>query len=149
MMKNKKNQLSIYIFDHDRLVHYGFKSIIEKEKGLMVCGETTDFKKAIKDIELLKPHIVIVEPFSDYGNSIEIIKNIKLLFPEIPVLVLSSYDEAIYAEKTIKNGASGYIMKTESTFKIMEAIRSILSGTIYLSNKIKKTGIELRGIFVL
>ena len=100
------------------------------ENDLQVCGEATEIKKAIKDIKLLNPNLVIIEPVSNSENNTKVIKSMNLLFPEIPILVLSCYDRAIYiyAERTIKNRASGYIEKSEPTFKIINAVRRILSG---------------------
>jgi DNA-binding NarL/FixJ family response regulator len=84
---------------------------------------------------MVKPEIAILDISMAGGSGIELIKNIKANHPKVRVIVLSMHDEALYAERALRAGARGYIMKREATKRVLEAIRSVLGGTLYLSDK--------------
>jgi DNA-binding NarL/FixJ family response regulator len=130
----KKN---VIIVDDHPIVRQGFVLLINQEHDLFVSGQAEDACSALSLISEKKPDIVLVDITLKNSNGIELIKDIKARFPQIKTLVISLHDENIYAERAIKAGASGYIMKAEATEKVMDAIREVLSGSIYLSSAIR------------
>lgn len=122
------------IDDHPMVVE-GLAQLINREPDLMVCGQAQDALKALQAIETLKPDMTIVDISLNGTNGIELIKDIKLRHGELPVLVLSAHDESIFAERSLRAGAGGYVMKLEAPDNLMNAIRRVLNGEIYLSAK--------------
>jgi len=122
------------IDDHPMVVE-GLAQLINREPDLMVCGQAQDAPKALQAIETLKPDMTIVDISLNGTNGIELIKDIKLRHGELPVLVLSAHDESIFAERSLRAGAGGYVMKLEAPDNLMNAIRRVLNGEIYLSAK--------------
>jgi len=103
---------------------------------LTVCGEAEDAHKALTLIETTKPDIAIVDVALGNTSGIELLKNIKARFPKLIVLVLSMHDESVYAHRALRAGASGYIMKQEATERVLLALRKILRGEVYLSERL-------------
>ena len=101
----------------------------------MVTGDAEEADSALRRIEALKPQIAIVDISLRGPDGLDLLKNIRARFPDLPVLILSMLDEALYAERALRAGASGYIMKQEATEKVLIAIRRILDGQIYVSEK--------------
>jgi DNA-binding NarL/FixJ family response regulator len=101
----------------------------------MVTGDAEEADSALRLIEALKPQVAIVDISLRGPDGLDLLKNIRARFPDLPVLILSMLDEALYAERALRAGASGYIMKQEATEKVLIAIRRILDGQIYLSEK--------------
>jgi len=122
------------IDDHPMVVE-GLAQLINREPDLMVCGQAQDAPKALQAIETLKPDMTIVDISLNGTNGIELIKDIKLRHGELPVLVLSAHDESFFAERSLRAGAGGYVMKLEAPDNLMNAIRRVLNGEIYLSAK--------------
>jgi len=106
----------------------GFARVIDHEPDLKVCSQADNALKALKDIACLKPDLVIVDIALKGTNGIELLKRIKALYPEVPVLVLSVQDEALFAERAVRAGAKGYVMKQAPTEEVMGAIRRVLRG---------------------
>ena len=122
------------IDDHPMVVE-GLAQLINREPDLMVCGQAQDAPKALQAIETLKPDMTIVDISLNGTNGIELIKDIKLRHGELPVLVLSAHDESFFAERSLRAGAGGYVMKLEAPDNLMKAIRRVLRGEVYLSEK--------------
>lgn len=118
------------------VMRWGIAQLIEQESDLAVCGEAEDAHGALEAIAHLKPDLAIVDISLKDGNSIELIKDMASRWPRLPVLVLSIHDELFYAERVLRGGARGYVTKTEPPGKIVEAIRRILEGNIYVSESI-------------
>jgi DNA-binding NarL/FixJ family response regulator len=126
----------IIVEDHP-IVRRGLKQLIEMEADLTVCAEAEDAVTALQRVKELKPNLVIIDISLKAGSGLELIKDVNALFPNMPVLVVSMHDESFYAERVIRAGALGYIMKSEAYQNIMQAIRKVLAGEIYLSNEIR------------
>ena len=109
--------------------------MIERYPGLMVCGEAPDTEKAMQAISELKPDLVLVDISLGGSNGLDLIKLIKDQNDELPVLVISMHDESLYAERSLRAGAMGYVMKHEPASTVHAAITKVLSGEIYLSEK--------------
>jgi len=135
----KKKRNKVLIVDDHPIVRHGIAELLNHEADLTVCGEAEDAHQALEaiaEIAILKPDIAIVDITLKEGlGGIELIKDIKARYPKLPVLVLSMHDESLYAERCLRAGAKGYIMKQEATEKVVEAIRQVLGGEIYLSDK--------------
>ncbi|MDX1641291.1 MAG: response regulator transcription factor [Balneolaceae bacterium] len=132
MAENKK----IYIVDDHPLMRKGLVMTIEKEIGFEVCGQAESAEKALSEIINLKPDVAVVDISLPGMNGIELIKNVLHQQPDLKILVVSRHDEELYAERAIRAGAKGYLMKLEATEVLISAIRQIINGGIYLSEKI-------------
>ena len=126
----------IFIVDDHPIIRQGLGQLIENEKDLNVCGQAEDAYGALKAIGKLKPDLVIVDISLKHSNGLELIKNLKQDNPSTGVLVLSMHNESLYAERGLRAGANGYIMKEEAPEKIISAIRRILGGKIYVSENV-------------
>lgn len=134
----KKGKSRILLVDDHPIVRQGLEEMINHEKDLAVCGTAEDLHQALDQITALKPDLVMVDISLKGSNGIELLKNIKVRFPKLSVLMLSMHDESLYAVRALRAGASGYIMKQEATEKVLTAIRQVLNGEIYLSEKMEK-----------
>lgn len=114
----------------------GLAELINREPDMIFCGEAEDSPSALKAITQIKPDLIIVDISLKGYNGIELIKNIKAFDPKIQILVLSMHDEAIYAMRVLKAGAKAYVMKQEVVDKVMEAVRRIRSGKVFVSEKV-------------
>lgn len=126
-------ELQILIVDDHPLVRVGLKAVIEAEKDLAVCGEATGQSDAIGLMEKLDPDLMIIDISIADGSGLELIAAVKAMKPDVRTIVSSMHDEAIYAERALKAGAMGYINKEEAPDRIVEAIRRVTQGKVYLS----------------
>ena len=126
----------ILLVDDHPLVREWLANLINEQTDLRVCGEASNTPQAFQLIGDEKPDIVIVDISLDGGSGIDLIKNIKAAHPDVAMIVLSMHDESLYAERALRAGARGYIMKREATKKILQAIRAVLGGKLYISDKI-------------
>ena len=129
------NKAKILIVDDHPLVREGLADLVNKEKDLVVCGQAEDAYQAMEAIRELKPDMAIVDISLKETSGLELIKDIKIQHPGLPVLTLSMHEESVYAERALRAGAKGYIMKREATKKVVTAIRKVLRGQLYLSEK--------------
>ena len=126
---------AVFVVDDHPLLRQGLALMINREPDLMVCGEAEEAQTALKEICARKPDILIVDISLKGPDGLDLLKNLRALHPDLPVLVLSMHDESIYAERALRARANGYIMKQEATEKVLVAIRRILAGEIYLSER--------------
>jgi DNA-binding NarL/FixJ family response regulator len=130
----RKNR--ILVVDDHPIVRQGLALLINQEADLVVCGEAEEAMGAMHVLASSKPDILIVDISLSGPDGIDLLKNIRNLYPTLPVLILSMHDESIYAERALRAGANGYIMKQEATEKVLVALRRILAGEIYVSDRI-------------
>lgn len=123
------------LVDDHPMVRERLAEIIQREPDLIVCGEAEDRFGALELIASTHPHLVIVDLTLKQSHGMILLDDVRSQFPNIATLVVSMHDEMLYAERAIRAGARGYITKQEATRKIMLAIRTILGGQIYLSEK--------------
>jgi len=121
--------------DDHPVVREGLAESINRQTDLMVCGEAEDRHAAIEVIQQSKPDLVIVDLALKTSSGIELIKDIHARWPRLAILVVSMHDATLYAERALRAGAKGYLTKQEATRSIVEAIRSVLEGEIYLNEK--------------
>lgn len=131
--KTKEKKAYIFIVDDHPIVRQGLSQLINHEKDLEVCGHAEDSHGALKQLKTLKPDLIIVDISLSDSSGIELIKDIRVHFPNLPVLTLSMHDESLYAERALRAGAKGYVMKQEATETVIVAIRHVLSGRLYVS----------------
>ncbi len=132
----KKSQ--VFIVDDHPIFRKGLKQLINEESDMTVCEEAEDVFSATNKLRGIKPDIAIVDITLNDTSGLELIKFINDNRMKIPVLVLSMHDEKIFAERAIKSGARGYIMKQEMAKQVAGAVRHVLSGKIYLSDKMNE-----------
>ncbi|MCC5940192.1 MAG: response regulator transcription factor [Balneolaceae bacterium] len=132
MATNKR----IYIVDDHPLMRKGLAMTIDKEMGYEVCGQAESAEEAIADMVKLDPDAAVVDISLPGMNGIELIKNVLHQKPNLKILVVSRHDEELYAERALRAGAKGYLMKLEAAEILITALRQIINGGIYLSEKI-------------
>jgi DNA-binding NarL/FixJ family response regulator len=139
---------TVFVVDDHPIVRQGLALLINQEADLMVCGEAEEMYSALSAMHSLRPDILIVDISLNGPDGLELLKNIRLASPRLPVLILSMHDESIYAERALRAGANGYIMKQEATEKVLVALRRILSGEIYVSDRIANSMLRhyVRGV---
>jgi DNA-binding NarL/FixJ family response regulator len=126
----------VLVVDDHPIVRQGLALLINRESDLMVCGEAEDARMAMQAIITDKPDIMVVDISLNGPDGLDLLKDIRTRYPELPVLILSMHDESIYAERALRAGAQGYIMKQEASEKVLLALRRILSNEIYVSERI-------------
>jgi DNA-binding NarL/FixJ family response regulator len=129
----KNKQIRVLVVDDHPIVRQGLVQMIARELDMMVCGEAESAQDALKTIATCSPDMCIIDLSLKGTSGLELMKDIKVRYPKLPVLVLSMYDESMYAERALRAGARGYMMKEEASEKVLMAVRSILAGQIYLS----------------
>jgi DNA-binding NarL/FixJ family response regulator len=129
----------ILLVDDHPIVREGLTQLIRGEADMTVCGEAASAEQALDAVTRLNPDLAIVDITLVGANGIELIKNLKAVRPLIPVLVLSMHEESHYAERALRAGASGYVMKQEARDRIIEAIRTVIAGGDYLSEKMQRS----------
>jgi len=124
----------VFLVDDHPITREGLARLINHETDMEVCGQVGTAAKAMAEIELLKPDLVVVDVSLTNGASgLELIKDLAARHPRLRMLTLSTHDEVLYAERALRAGAKGYVMKQEATPKVMAAIRQVLHGGVYLS----------------
>jgi len=126
----------IFLVDDHPLVREWLTNLLQQQADLIICGEADDAAAALTAISTAGPDLAIVDISLKHSSGLELIKNLKVQCPALPVLVLSMHDESLYAERVLRAGAHGYINKSESAQKVVEAIRRVLNGKLYISEKV-------------
>lgn len=136
-----RRKSNVLIVDDHPIVRQGIAQLIDREDDMRVCCEAGDADQALEEIAKIEgccnTDIALVDMSLPGISGIELVKILRTRFPEIQILVISTHDESLYAERALRAGAKGYIMKQEATAKVLIAIRHILSGEVYLSEKMR------------
>jgi DNA-binding NarL/FixJ family response regulator len=127
---------AVFLVDDHPIVRQGLSLLINREPDLAVCGEAEEMHGALHAVQTAQPDIMIVDISLNGPDGLELLKNVRMSYPAMPVLILSMHHESIYAERALRAGANGYIMKQEASEKVLAALRRILSGEIYVSDRI-------------
>ena len=127
---------SVFLVDDHPLVREWLTNLINQQSGLRVCGEAESGPQAREQILELKPDVAVVDIALKDSSGIELIKDLKQSCPEVAVLVLSMHEDSHYAERALRAGARGYIMKRETATKVIMAIRQVLAGKLYMSESL-------------
>jgi DNA-binding NarL/FixJ family response regulator len=124
---------SVILVDDHPVVREGLARVIEQEADLEVCDQAKNAIEALQKIESSQPDIAVIDVTLDGSHGIELVKDLKIRFPHLPILMLSMHDESLYAERSLRAGAKGYIMKQQPPQELVKAIRQVLRGEVYLS----------------
>ncbi|HRK31416.1 MAG TPA: response regulator transcription factor [Tepidisphaeraceae bacterium] len=128
-----KNKTTVMLVDDHPIVRRGIAEVINAEADLSVCAEASTMQEAMAAASASRPNLVIVDVSLNGNNGIELMKNFNARWESLPILAYSMHDESIYAERALRAGAKGYVMKQSAPEALIEAIRAILKGKIYLS----------------
>ncbi len=133
----------VLVVDDHPMLREGLAQLIGNEPDLSVCGEAENAHEAIAKVNALKPDLVLADITLPGKSGLEFIKDAQAMRPGLPVLVVSMHDESVFAERVLRAGGRGYIMKQEGGKKLMEAIRRVLAGHIYVSEKMSAKILEV------
>ncbi len=136
LMHSGRSINEVYVVDDHPVFREGMARIINRKKDLMVCGQAGDAEHALSEIERLQPAIVLVDLSLPGKSGLDLIKAIRERDRTVKLLVVSMHDEAIYATRVLKAGGDGYVMKEEDPEEIINAIRDVLAGHIYVSEAV-------------
>jgi DNA-binding NarL/FixJ family response regulator len=129
----------VFIVDDHPLFREGLRQMIERDPLLGVCGEAADSDEALSLLPELKPDLVLVDLSLGNSSGLDLIKLLRASWDDLPVLVISMHDESLYAERALRAGALGYVMKHESGKTVLKAIHKALQGQISLSERMSST----------
>jgi DNA-binding NarL/FixJ family response regulator len=132
---NKAKNIRVFLVDDHPLVRQALKQAMRHEQDMEVCGEADDREEALKGIAVASPDLAIVDLRLRDSDGLELVRDIRDRHPKVLSLVLSMQDESLTAERAVRAGARGYISKREAPGKIIEAVRKVLGGEIYWSEK--------------
>jgi DNA-binding NarL/FixJ family response regulator len=133
----KKGKIRVLLVDDHPVLRRGLAQMINAESDMTVVGEAEDSGKGFELVGTLAPDVAVIDISLKTGNGIELVKNVKARYPDMLMLVLSMYDESLYAERALRAGSRGYIMKEEASEQIIVAVRRVKAGEIFLSEKMK------------
>ena len=143
MKKRSEAKQRLLIVDKHPMMRQGLAQLINHERDLTVCGEADTAAQAMKRIKADRPDLVLADISLPDRNGLSLIHDVRALRPELPVLVVSAHDESLYAERVLRDGGRGYIMKQEGGKRLMLAIRQVLGGQIYVSEKMSAKILEI------
>ena len=126
----------VFIVDDHPLVREGLTNLINRQSDLVVCGEAKDSAEAIDGMTKERPDIAIIDISLTNESGLELIKQLVKQFPQVALIVLSMHDEALYAERALRAGARGYVMKHETSKNVLTSIRRVIGGDTYVSERI-------------
>lgn len=136
--ENHSIQKRIVVIDDHQIVVEGISSCLNDTNDLVVCGSASTLTNGMNVINELNPDAVILDLSLENGNGLDLMKAIMYEFPLLPVLILSMHEESMYAERAIRAGAKGYIMKNESFQKVADGLRQIMNGSLFVSEEVKQ-----------
>jgi DNA-binding NarL/FixJ family response regulator len=131
-------QLRVLVVDDHPITRQGIRAMIEAQPGFVVCGEADSEETAFNLLATTKPHVALLDISLRSTNGIELVKAFKIRSPATPVIVLSMHDEAFYAERALRAGAVGYVMKEHASEKIVQALRTVVSGETFFDARTKR-----------
>ena len=132
----------VFLVDDHPLVREWLANLINRQADLEVCGEAASAPQARERIESTEPDIAVVDITLENGSGLELIKDLRVLRPRMAVVVLSMHDESLYAERAMRAGAKGYLVKKETTKNILHVIREVLEGRLYVSGRFAESIME-------
>ncbi len=136
--ETRKKEHRVFIVDDHPIIRMGLKQLINGEPDFRVCGDAGNIPQALRAIENSGPDITIVDISMGHSSGISLLKDLTRYYPGVSTLAYSMHDESMYAERCLRAGAKGYIMKNEPLEKVISALRRILEGEMYVSYKIKR-----------
>ncbi len=140
-MKSKdthKNIHRVLIVDDHQIMRQGLAALVDQEDDLTVCDQAEDIHGALDAIERSRPDIAIIDLSLKECSGLDLIKDVQIRWPDLKIMVLSMHDESFYAERVLRAGAKGYVTKAEVATKVIDGLRAVLAGDIYISQKISE-----------
>ena len=137
--KKRKSARRVFLVDDHPIVLSGLSRLVDQEDDLTVCGGASGAAEALSSVQEARPDIVLLDISLDDGNGLELARTLQSECPDVFLLVLSMHDESIYAERALRAGARGYVMKQEAPEMVLDAIRTVLQGEMYLSPRMTST----------
>jgi DNA-binding NarL/FixJ family response regulator len=126
----------VFIVDDHPLVREGLANLINQQPDLVVCGQAEDAAQALAGIGASRAQLALIDISLKTASGLELVKDLKVHHPDVALIVLSMHDEMLYAERAIRAGARGYVMKRESTKEVLTAIRRVMQGDVYVSERV-------------
>ena len=133
---------SVFLLEDHPVMREGYRSLIDAEPELTVCGEAATAEEAMGKLHDLDPSVVVVDLSLPGTNGVEFIKRLHALTPDVPILVVTAHEEDLYAERALRAGARGYLMKAGSSKRFVEAIRTVLRGGLFLTDELQSRLLE-------
>ena len=133
--KTRTDHIRVFLVDDHPAIREAIADTIDQTIDMDICGETSSADEAFHMVEEEKPDVAIVDISLDDGHGLDLVQNIRAQYPDVKMIVFSMYDENVYAERAIRAGASGYLMKSEPTQSMLKAIRRVNDGEVYLSRR--------------
>ena len=127
---------TVLVVDDHPIVREGVRSLLEREEEFEVIAEASSHSEALAAVQERAPDVAIIDIALQGADGLELTKTIRAQYPQLPVLVVSMHDEALYAERALNAGASGYVMKDVMSDTVVAAVRKVLAGDIYVSEQI-------------
>jgi DNA-binding NarL/FixJ family response regulator len=141
-MRQSEPKRLLLIDDHP-IMRYGLAQLVAEESGLEICGQAGSAKEGLTAVERLNPDLAVIDLTLPDRNGLELLKDIRALHPGLHCLVLSMHDESLYAERVLRAGARGYLMKEVAAEQFIHAVQKVLSGGIYVSEAMASKMLEL------
>src|SRR5207247_3431818 len=126
----------VFVVDDHPLVREGLTNLINGQDDLIVCGDAKDSAQTINGIVKARPDVALIDISLENESGLELLKQLKTQFPQVALIILSMHDEALYAERALRAGAQGYVMKHETSKSVLASIRRVLGGGVYVSERI-------------
>jgi len=126
----------VFIVDDHPLVREGLTNLINGQDDLVVCGDANNSAKTINGISKTRPDVALIDISLKNESGLELVKALAGQFPQVALIVLSMHDEALYAERALRAGARGYVMKHETSKSVLASIRRVLAGGVYVSERL-------------
>lgn len=142
----RMGQVQVMIVDDHPILRHGLAELISRQPDMKVCGQAANASEALGQFEAARPDVAIIDISLDGENGIELIEYIRDVDREVKVLVSSMHEEKIFAGRCIRAGATGYVSKTEPVAKVLEAVRCVARGEIFLSPDVEKRLLQLSSI---
>jgi DNA-binding NarL/FixJ family response regulator len=132
-------QKRILIVDDHPMMREGLRGAINREPDMMVCGEAENAQQAMNAVQKLAPELALVDITLPGKSGLELVKDLKAMYPQVVILAISMHDESLYAERMLRAGASGYITKQQPPEELIKAIRQVLDKRVYVSKEVSES----------
>jgi DNA-binding NarL/FixJ family response regulator len=136
--KDTQKKTKILVVDDHPIVRQGLAQVINQEPDMVMDSEAADVAEAMERFRKAKPDFAIIDISLKGGNGLDLTKSLLALDPKFPVLIMSMHDESLYVQRVLKAGARGYLMKQEASERVVNAVRKILAGDVYVSERMNE-----------
>lgn len=131
-----EKKIRVFIADDHPFLRLGIKSMVDSHPDMQCCGEAENVSGTMRGLEATSPDLLLLDLCLGDGDGLELIKSVRALHEEMPILILSQLDETLYAERALRAGANGYIMKERATNDVLDGIRTLMEGDLFVSKRV-------------